>query len=69
MVLGSIWCPLEKARETAQAIRAIKEKHGFGHDFEIKWTKASPGKIASYIEQINSCCLQKNVMSPLSAGG
>jgi len=26
MVLGSIWCPLEKARETAQAIRAIKEK-------------------------------------------
>jgi len=53
MVLGSIWCPLEKARETAQAIRAIKEKHGLGHDFEIKWTKVSPGKIDFYIDLID----------------
>jgi len=36
MVLGAIWCPFEKARETAQAIRDIKEKHGLGRDFEIK---------------------------------
>ena len=53
MVLGSIWCPLEKARETAQAIRAIKGKHGLGHDFEIKWTKVSPGKIDFYIDLID----------------
>ena len=53
MLLGAIWCPLEKAREIAQAIRAIKGKHGLGHDFEIKWTKVSPGKIDFYIDLIN----------------
>jgi len=53
MVLGAIWCPLEKARETAQAIRAIKEKHGLGNNFEIKWTKVSPGKIDFYVDLIN----------------
>jgi hypothetical protein len=53
MVLGATWCPLEKARETAQAIRVIKEKHGLGRDFEIKWTKVSPGKIDFYIDLIN----------------
>ena len=36
VVLGAIWCPFEKASETAQAIRDIKEKHGLGRDFEIK---------------------------------
>ncbi|MCK4356448.1 DUF3800 domain-containing protein, partial [Candidatus Bipolaricaulota bacterium] len=50
MVLGAVWCPFEKARETAQAIRAIKEKHGLGREFEIKWTKVSPGKIDFYID-------------------
>jgi len=53
VVLGAVWCPLEKARETAQAIRAIKEKHGVGRDFEIKWTKVSPGKIEFYAEFID----------------
>jgi len=53
LVLGAIWCQFEKARETAQAIRAIKEKHGLGHDFEIKWTKVSPGKIDFYVDLIN----------------
>jgi len=53
MVLGAIWCPLEKARETAQAIRAIKEKHRLNRDFEIKWTKVSPGKIDFYIDLID----------------
>jgi len=53
MVLGAIWCPFEKARETAHAMRAIKEKHGLGRDFEIKWTKVSPGKIDFYIDLIN----------------
>lgn len=51
MVLGAIWCPLEEARETAQAIRAIKGKHRLGHDFEIKWTKVFLGKIDFNIEQ------------------
>ncbi|MEA3340910.1 MAG: DUF3800 domain-containing protein [Chloroflexota bacterium] len=53
MILGAIWCPLEKARETAQAIRDIKKKHGLSRDFEIKWTKVSPGKIDFYIDLID----------------
>jgi len=53
MILGAVWCPLEKARETAQAIRAIKEKHGLDRSFEIKWTKVSPGKIDFYIDLID----------------
>jgi len=53
MILGAIWCPLEKTLETAQAIRAMKEKHGLGGDFEVKWTKVSPGKIDFYIDLVN----------------
>jgi len=53
MVLGAIWCQLEKAREIAQSIRVIKEKHGLGQDFEIKWTKVSPGKLDFYIDLTN----------------
>jgi len=53
MALGAVWCSLEKARETAQAIRAIKEKHKVGRDFEIKWTKVSPGKVEFYAELID----------------
>jgi hypothetical protein len=50
MVLGAVWCPLEKTREIAQSIRAIKERHGLGRNFEIKWTKVSPGKLDFYID-------------------
>ena len=42
MVLGAIWCPLEKTREIARSIRHIKDRHGLGRVFEIKWTKVSP---------------------------
>ena len=53
MILGAIWCPLKKAKEIAQSIRGIKEKHGLGRDFEIKWTKVSPGKLDFYIDLTN----------------
>lgn len=52
MILGAIWCPLERTREIAQSIRAVKKKHGLGQDFEIKWTKVSPGKIDFYIDLV-----------------
>lgn len=48
MVLGAIWCPKDKRREIAERIREIKQKHGLGRDFEIKWTKVSPSKLAFY---------------------
>ena len=53
MVLGAIWCPLERAREIGRSIRDIKKQHGLGRDFEIKWTKVSPGRVDFYAELIN----------------
>lgn len=50
MVLGAIWCPLEKTREIAIRIREIKQKHGLSPSFEIKWTKVSPAKQAFYMD-------------------
>lgn len=48
MVLGAVWCPKEKRLEIAERIREIKQKHGLERDFEIKWTKVSPSKLAFY---------------------
>ena len=44
MVLGAVWCPKDKRLEIAKRIREIKEKHGVGRHFEIKWTKVSRAK-------------------------
>lgn len=48
MVLGAVWCPKDKRLEIAERIREIKQKHSLGRDFEIKWTKVSPSKLAFY---------------------
>jgi hypothetical protein len=48
MVLGAIWCPLEKTREIAIRVREKKRLHGLPPSFEIKWTKVSPAKTAFY---------------------
>lgn len=53
MVLGALWCPATRVREGNVAIRALKEKHGFATDFELKWTKVSPAKIAFYRELVD----------------
>jgi hypothetical protein len=53
MVLGAIWCPLEKTGRIFKRIRAIKAKHGLRSDFEIKWTKVSPAKIDFYRDLID----------------
>lgn len=53
MVLGAIWCLEDKARESAIRIREIKSKHDLSVDFEIKWTKVSPAKIAFYRDLID----------------
>ena len=50
MVLGAIWCPLNKTREISVRVREIKRKHGLPHDFEIKWTKISPAKLQFYLD-------------------
>ncbi len=53
MVLGALWCPADKAREIAERIRDQKAKHGLAPDFEIKWTKVSPAKLAFYQDVID----------------
>jgi hypothetical protein len=53
MVLGSVWCPLEKAREIASRIRDIKKKHGLSSAFEVKWSKVSPAKRGFYMELLD----------------
>jgi len=53
MVLGAVWCPLEKTREIAVRLREIKRRHGFGPSFEVKWTKVSPAKRSLYIDLID----------------
>ncbi len=50
MVLGAVWCPLEKAREIAVRIREIKGQHGLGSEFEIKWVKVSPAQVQFYLD-------------------
>lgn len=50
MVLGAIWCPVEKTREVAQRVREIKVRHGLRPGFEFKWSKVSPAKLAFYLD-------------------
>jgi len=33
MVLGAVWCPLEKSREIMDRLREIKQKHGLTPEF------------------------------------
>lgn len=53
MVLGAIWCPLDKSKEIAIRIREIKKQHSLKNDFEIKWTKVSPAKLPFYLDLID----------------
>ncbi len=53
MVLGAVWCPLEKSREIAVRLREIKQKNGVSTQFEVKWTKVSPSKQAFYLDLVD----------------
>lgn len=53
MVLGAVWCPLEKTREISMRLREIKLRHGLPPNFEVKWSKVSPGKFLFYKDLID----------------
>lgn len=53
MVLGAVWCPLEKTREIAVRIREMKARHGLSPESEIKWVKVSPAKVQFYLDIID----------------
>ena len=48
IVLGAVWCPIEKTREIAVRLREIKRAHNLPANFEIKWTKVSPAMVKFY---------------------
>lgn len=53
MVLGALWCPLDKTREIAIRLREIKRRHSLAPSFEVKWTKVSPGKKQFYLDLLD----------------
>ncbi len=53
MVLGALWCPLEKSQEIADHIRGIKKRHDLNPHLEIKWNKVSPAKEQFYTDLID----------------
>lgn len=53
MILGAIWCPVDKTREITSRIREIIERHGFSSSFEIKWGKVSPAKVRFYLDLVD----------------
>jgi len=53
MVLGAVWCPLERVHEASQRLREIKARHGVGSHFEIKWTKVSPAQVQLYLDALD----------------
>lgn len=53
MVLGAVWCPIEKVQESSIRLREIKRKHGLSSDFEVKWTKVSPAKSQFYLDWVD----------------
>jgi hypothetical protein len=52
MVLGAVWCPLEKTKNITAKLQKIKVKHGLRPHFEAKWTKVSNAKLEFYKELI-----------------
>ena len=53
MVLGAVWCALDKTREVSIRLREIKARHGVGADFEVKWKKVSRAGLAFYLDIID----------------
>ena len=53
MVLGAVWCPLDKSREIAVRLREIKQKHRLPAHFEVKWAKVSPAKKGFYLDLVD----------------
>ena len=53
MVLGAVWCPVDKSREISVRLREIKEAHGLPPDFEVKWSKVSPAKQGFYRDYLD----------------
>jgi hypothetical protein len=54
MIIGAIWCRMEKSAEINEQIREIKRRHNMkmSPEFEIKWSKVSLSKKQFYLDII-----------------
>ena len=53
MILGAVYIPKNKRIEICKRMREIKSKHDLSPEFEIKWTKVSPGKKQFYLDLVD----------------
>lgn len=53
MVLGAIWCPIEKRQDITECLKLIKKRHGLSSSFKLKWTKVSTSKLPFYLDMID----------------
>lgn len=53
MVLGALWCSVDRVREVAIRLRDLKAAHGLARGFEMKWNKVSPAKLAYYCDALD----------------
>jgi hypothetical protein len=53
MVLGAVWCPLERVGGYSQALRKLKKDYGLSPQLEVKWTKVSPAKVEFYLALVD----------------
>jgi len=49
MVLGALCCPADHRKLLARRVKELKARHGLSPDFEIKWVRVSPAKLAFYL--------------------
>jgi len=53
MVLGAVWCPVDKTKEISKRIREFKKDYALDKNFEIKWTKVSKGNLKFYLTLVD----------------
>ncbi|MBP3366026.1 MAG: DUF3800 domain-containing protein [Treponema sp.] len=61
MVIGTVYCPQEKARAINDEIRKIKKGHGILSSNELKWTRIGNCKRDVYIELVNYFFSEENL--------
>jgi len=63
MVLGAVWCPVDRVQEISERLREIKSKHHVlskkelsglrQRQFELKWIKVSNAKVQLYLDWVD----------------
>ena len=53
MVMGALWCPVDKSAEIARKIRAIKVAVGLRPQFELKWVRTDNFTLPVYKQLVD----------------